>query len=179
MKISILLSCFAAACIFSPLSVYAKTPAPEKSQKKEDVKKQQEKIASELDQIATGMAPNTGKHAVIKRLAALFRSSAQPVIPTKKFVPASPYIAIRHIESKDPLTPPRSLIIYRLRFMQADDKTQDAIEGLIGENGTVEFSEKQNMVILNVPRERAEIVKEMLIALDQPTPPGACGNPGH
>lgn len=170
MKINIILSCFAAACFFAPLSVYAKTPAPEKSQKKEDVKKQQEKIASELDQIATGMAPNTGKHAVIKRLAALFRSSAQPVIPTKKFVPASPYIAIRHIESKDPLTPPRSLIIYRLRFMQADDKTQDAIEGLIGENGTVEFSEKQNMVILNVPRERAEIVKEMLIALDQPTP---------
>ena len=85
-------------------------------------------------------------------------------------LPADPYIAVRHIESKDPLVPARTLIIYRLRFMQADDKTQDAIEGLIGESGTVEFSAKQNMVIINVPRERAEIVKEMLIALDQPTP---------
>ena len=173
MKICILLFFLAAACVFVPVSASAQTPAGKQKEPvsgKESVRKTQDKVADELEQLSSGMAPNSGKYAVVKRLAALFRTSAQPVIPTKEFVPAPPYIALRHIESTDPLQPPRTLIIYRLRFMQANDKTQDAIEGLVGENGSVEISEKQNMVVLNVPRERAETVKEMLIALDQPTP---------
>ena len=177
MKLRNFLTVFTALCITAAIPVCgaeAKSKTPVKndagSNAKTEVQAKQQKIANELDQLSSGMAPNSGKKAVVKRLAALFRNTAHPVIPTKKFVPAAPYIALRHIESKDPLVPARTLIIYRLRFMQADDKTQDAIEGLIGESGTVEFSEKQNMVIINVPRERAEIVKEMLIALDQPTP---------
>ena len=135
MKLRNFFTGFAVLCMAAVIPAGAaetKTKAPAKSNAKAEVQAKQQKIASELDQLSSGMAPNSGKKAVVKRLAALFRNTAHPVIPTKKFVPADPYIALRHIESKDPLVPARTLIIYRLRFMQADDKTQDAIEGLIG-----------------------------------------------
>ena len=136
----------------------------------ESASETRKKIAAELDQAATGMAPNTGKMAVVKRLAALFRGSSNPIISTRKYVPAKPYISMHDIISKDPLVPARTLIIYRLRFMQADSKTLDAVEGIVGEDGTVEISEKQNTVVINVLKNRAESVKNALIALDQPVP---------
>lgn len=132
--------------------------------------KTRQQIAAELDQAATGMAPNTGKMAVVKRLAALFRGSSNPIVSTRKYVPAKPYISMHDISSRDPLIPARTLIIYRLRFMQADSKTLDAVEGIVGEDGTVEISEKQNTVVINVLKSRAESVKAALIALDQPVP---------
>ena len=114
---------------------------------------------------------NTGKLAVIKRLQALFSGAADPVITqTREFKPRPPYISMHDLPESDQLTPPRTIIIYRLRFMTADSKTQDAIEGIVGESGTVEISEKQNTVVINVPKDRSEAVKAALLALDQPIP---------
>ena len=130
-----------------------------------------EKTDKELKQTAEKVSGNSRKMAVIKRLQALFSGAADPVITqTKEFKPRPPYISVHQLPSNDPATPNRSLIIYRLRFMTADNKTQDAIEGLVGESGTVEISEKQNTVVINVPSEQAEAVKAAVLALDQPFP---------
>ena len=130
-----------------------------------------EKTDKELKQTAEKVNGNSRKMAVIKRLQALFSGAADPVITqTREFKPRPPYISVHQLPSNDPATPNRSLIIYRLRFMTADNKTQDAIEGLVGESGTVEISEKQNTVVINVPSEQTEAVKAALLALDQPFP---------
>ncbi|MBQ9335872.1 MAG: type II secretion system protein GspD [Lentisphaeria bacterium] len=130
-----------------------------------------EKADAALEQAKKMSAGNTGKLAVIKRLQALFSGASDPVITqTREFKPRPPYISVHELPSSDPATPKRSLIIYRLRFMTADSKTQDAIEGLVGESGTIEISEKQNTVVLNVPSDQAEGVKAALLALDQPFP---------
>ena len=56
---------------------------------------------------------STGKMAVIKRLEALFKGSAKPIVQTKPFDPAPPYIAMHEIPAKDELTPARMIIVYR------------------------------------------------------------------
>ena len=130
-----------------------------------------DKTEAALKRATEKAAGNTGKLAVIKRLQTLFSGASDPVITqTREFKPHPPYISIHELPSSDPASPKRSLIIYRLRFMTADSKTQDAIEGLVGESGTVEISEKQNTVVINVPAEQAETVKAALLALDQPFP---------
>lgn len=138
--------------------------------KQEEKKNRANAAVTELEQVSSGFAPSSGKMAVVKRLEALFKGAAKPIIQTKPFIPLAPYIAVSEIPSRDKLIPPRMLIIYRLRFMQADDKTQDAIEGLVGENGTVEISQKQNTIIINVERDKGKAIQEALIALDQPQP---------
>ena len=133
-------------------------------------KKDQEKAVSELNKVSRKTAGNTGKLAVIKRLEALFTGQTNPVIAsTREFKPCPPYISVHELPGNE-TAPARSLIIYRLRFMAADSKTQDAIEGIIGETGTVEFSEKQNTVVINIPKDRTDAVKAALLALDQPIP---------
>lgn len=128
------------------------------------------KAAAELERASASFGANSGKLAVAKRLEALFKGSANPIVQTREFKPEAPYLRIYDIPGNDALSPPRSLIIYRLRFMQADTKTQDAIEGLVGEAGTVEISESQNTVIINLLRDRKEAVRDALMALDQPLP---------
>lgn len=133
-------------------------------------KKDQEKAVSELNKVSRKAAGNTGKIAVIKRLEALFTGQTNPVIAsTQEFKPRPPYISVHELPGNE-TAPARSLIIYRLRFMAADSKTQDAIEGIVGESGTVEISEKQNTVVINIPKDRAEAVKAAVLALDQPIP---------
>ena len=129
-----------------------------------------EKAVSELKKTSGKVSSNSGKIAVIKRLQSLFSGETSPVITqTRVFQPKPPYISIHEIPGSD-TAPARSLIIYRLRFMAADSKTQDAIEGIVGESGTVEISEKQNTVVVNIPRDRKEAVQAALLALDQPIP---------
>ena len=133
--------------------------------------KGKERAEKELDQAAQKNAANSGKIAVIKRLQALFSGETNPVITqTREFKPRPPYISVHEIPGTEPSAPKRCLIIYRLRFMTADSKTQDAIEGLVGEAGTVEISEKQNTVVINILKDQAEAVKAALLALDQPFP---------
>ena len=134
-------------------------------------KNNQKKAVTELKKASAARKPGTpGKMAVIKRLEALFSGQTNPVITqTRKFEPKPPYISVHTIPGSD-TSPSRSLIIYRLRFMAADSKTQDAVEGIVGESGTVEISEKQNTVVLNIPQDRTEAVKAALLALDQPIP---------
>ena len=128
------------------------------------------RAVNELNRTSSNFAPNSGKMAVVKRLEALFKGASQPIIQTKEFKPLPPYMSVHDIAAKDALSPARTLIIYRLRFMQANQKALDAIEGLVGEDGTVEISESQNMVIINMLKERSEAVKQALIALDHPQP---------
>ena len=133
--------------------------------------KGKERAEKELEQAAKKNAANSGKIAVIKRLQALFSGETNPVITqTREFKPSPPYISVHEIPGTEPAAPKRCLIIYRLRFMTADSKTQDAIEGLVGEAGTVEISEKQNTVVINILKDQAEAVKAALLALDQPFP---------
>lgn len=135
-----------------------------------DRKNDQKKAVTELKKVSAANLTNSGKIAVIKRLEALFSGQTNPVItPTRKFEPKPPYMAVQTIPGSD-IAPARSLIIYRLRFMAADSKTQDAVEGIVGESGTVEISEKQNTVVINIPQDRTEAVKAALLALDQPIP---------
>lgn len=126
-------------------------------------------LGSDLDQVASGFAGSTGKMAVIKRLEALFKGSAKPIVQTKPFDPAPPYIAMHEIPAKDELTPARMIIVYRLRFVNAK-KAQDAIEGIVGESGTVEVSENQNSVIINTEKDKADAIRGALLSLDQPQP---------
>ena len=138
--------------------------------KPQEQQKGREKAVSEMKKTAGKVSSHSGKIAVIKRLQALFSGDTNPVITqTRKFTPQPPYISIHEIPGNE-TTPARSLIIYRLRFMTADNKTQDAIEGIVGESGTVEISEKQNTVVINIPKDRTEAVKAALLALDQPIP---------
>ena len=131
-------------------------------------KEEAKKAVSDLKQ--TAAASHSGKMAVIKRLQALFSGDTNPVITqTRAFKPRPAYISIHDLPGNEAV-PARSLIIYRLRFMMADSKTQDAIEGIVGESGTVEISEKQNTVVINIPKDRTEAVKAALLALDQPIP---------
>ena len=126
--------------------------------------------AAELEKASGISAANSGKIAVIKRLQALFSGETNPVItPTREFQPRPPYISVHELPGGD-ASAPRSLIIYRMRFMAADSKTQDAIEGIVGESGTVEISEKQNTVVINIPKDRTDAVKAAVLALDQPIP---------
>lgn len=122
-------------------------------------------LGSDLDQVASGFAGSTGKMAVIKRLEALFKGSAKPIVQTKPFDPAPPYIAMHEIPAKDELTPARMIIVYRLRFVNAK-KAQDAIEGIVGESGTVEVSENQNSVIINTEKDKADAIRGALLSLD-------------
>lgn len=133
-------------------------------------KHDQEKAVRALKKTERKSINNASKTAVIKRLQQLFSGETNPVITqTREFNPRPPYISVHEIPAGE-TSPARSLIIYRLRFMTADNKTQDAIEGLVGESGTVEISEKQNTVVLNVPQDRADAVKAALLALDRPFP---------
>ena len=120
------------------------------------------------EQKKTGSAIE-GKEAVIEQIRNLFQSSKLPIIKTRKFVPADPYISIQKIPAKDELSEERAIVVYRLRFVNAK-KALDAIEGIVGEAGTVEISENQNLVILNINANATEAVKASLLALDQPLP---------
>ncbi len=157
-----------AICFYLPLSAGNTETSP--ANKQEEKKKRTEAAAAELDRIASGLAPSSGKLAVVQRLEALFKGNSDLIVPTKAFTPLPPYISMHELPPRDKLSPPRMLIIYRLRFMQADDKTQDAIEGIVGENGSVEISADQNTVIINVEKSKAEGIRGALIALDQPLP---------
>ena len=138
--------------------------------KPQEQQKGREKAVSEMKKTAGKLPPHSGKIAVIKRLQSLFSGDTNPVImQTRKFTPQPPYISVHELPGNE-TSPARSLIIYRLRFMAADSKTQDAIEGIVGESGTVEISEKQNTVVINIPKDRAEAVKAAVLALDQPIP---------
>ena len=110
-----------------------------------------------------------GKEAVIEQIRNLFQNSKLPIVQTRKFVPADPYISIQKIPAKDELSEERAIVVYRLRFVDAK-KAVDAIEGIVGEAGTVEVSENQNIVILNINANATEAVKASLLALDQPMP---------
>ncbi len=110
-----------------------------------------------------------GKEAVIQRIKNLFESSAAPIIQTRDFKPAKPYMSVHKIPPKDNLTPGRAVIVYKLRFVDAKD-AQDAIEGIVGENGTVEVSKNQNLIIINVEDTASKAVENALLALDQPLP---------
>ena len=151
-------------CCFSGISYGADETVRQVS------KKDQDKAVSELKKTSAKTAGKANKIAVIKRLQALFSGETNPVITqTREFKPRPAYISVHELPGND-TTPARSLIIYRLRFMTADAKTQDAIEGIVGESGTVEISEKQNTVVMNVPKDRTEAVKAAVMALDQPFP---------
>ncbi len=163
----IILPC-CAMCFHLPL--FSDNAGPSVEKKQEEKKKRAEAASAELERIASGFAPSSGKLAVVQRLEALFKGSSNPIVPTKTFIPLSPYITMHELPARDKLTPARTLIIYRLRFMQADNKTQDAIEGIVGESGSVEISEKQNTVVINVEKNKAEGIRDALIALDQPLP---------
>ena len=117
----------------------------------------------------TAANPVEGKQAVIQQIRNLFRSQAAPIVQTRQFKPAPPYLSVQKIPAKDELTTPRSIIVYRLRFVDAD-KAKNAIEGMVGEAGTVEISENQNMVILNVQEDATAAIQASLLALDQPQP---------
>lgn len=110
-----------------------------------------------------------GKEAVIEQIRNLFQNSKLPIVQTRKFVPADPYISVQKIPAKDELSEERAIVVYRLRFVNAK-KALDAIEGIVGEAGTVEVSENQNLVILNINAGATEAVKASLLALDQPMP---------
>ena len=110
-----------------------------------------------------------GKDAVIKRIQELFSGTAKPIVQTRKFEPAKPYMTVRKIPARDDLTPARAVIVYRMRFADVS-KTQDAVEGIVGESGTVEISPNQNMVVINLEESALSAVKESLLALDQPQP---------
>ena len=161
MKKPLLCAC-CALCMLPAMA--AENPQDTAPEKKNDA------AAAELDKTSVKVASNTGKMAVVKRLQTLFNGTANPIVRTQDFVPCKPYVAVHDIPRTDSLSPERCLIIYRLRFMQADSKTQDAVEGLVGENGTVEISEKQNTVVINTLKDQAEAIKAALIALDQPLP---------
>ncbi len=138
--------------------------------KQPEQQKSREKAVEEMKKTSAKLPAKSGKIAVIKRLQALFSGDTNPVImQTRPFDPKPPYISIHEIPGNE-TTPARSLIIYRLRFMAADSKTQDAVEGIVGEAGTVEISEKQNTVVINIPKDRTEAVKAAVMALDQPIP---------
>ena len=126
-------------------------------------------VGSDLDQAAAGFTGSTGKLNVIKRLEALFRGSGKPIVQTKKFDPAPPYIAMHEIPAKDELTPARMIIVYRLRFVDAKT-ARNAVEAIVGESGITEFSEKQNIVIINTEKDKASAIEKALISLDQPQP---------
>lgn len=110
-----------------------------------------------------------GKEAVIRKIQELFKNSAGPIVQTREFKPAEPYMSIQKIPAKDALTPGRAIIVYRLRFVDAK-KAQDAVEGIVGENGTVEVSQNQNMIVANVEDSSADAVKASLLSLDMPQP---------
>ena len=126
-------------------------------------------VGSDLDQAAAGFTGSTGKLNVIKRLEALFRGSGKPIVQTKKFEPAPPYIAMHEIPAKDELTPARMIIVYRLRFVDAE-AARNAVDAIVGESGIAEFSEKQNIVIINTEKDKAPAIEKALISLDQPQP---------
>ena len=113
--------------------------------------------------------PVQGKEAVIQRIQSLFSGTAKPIVQTRTFEPAKPYMSIRKIPAKDELSSPRAVIVYRMRFADVS-KAQDAVEGIVGENGTVEISANQNMIVINLEENALEAVKDSLLALDQPQP---------
>ena len=126
-------------------------------------------IGSDLDQAAAGFTGASGKLNVIKRLEALFRGSAKPIVQTKKFDPAPPYIAMHEIPAKDELTPARMIIVYRLRFVDAE-AARNAVDAIVGESGVAELSEKQNIIIINTEKDKASAIEKALLSLDQPQP---------
>ena len=113
--------------------------------------------------------PVQGKEAVIQRIQSLFSGTASPIVQTRSFEPAKPYMSIRKIPAKDELSSARAVIVYRMRFADVV-KAQDAVEGIVGENGTVEISSDQNMIVINLEENALEAVKDSLLALDQPQP---------
>lgn len=125
---------------------------------------QRQKIAA----AASGFAPNSGKQAVIDRLQAMFSTNTRPIISTKKFKPLPPYMHVTHVPGNK-LTPARSIIVYRCRFVSAE-KLEDSIETAMGDAGTIDISPTQNTLVLNVLADRTEAMKETLQALDKPLP---------
>ena len=122
----------------------------------------------EQKQIAAGFT-GRGKEAVIKRLEALFKNSARPVITPKRYIPDKPYLVVTDVENENPEAPKRSVIVYRFRFVDADS-AKDAIEAALAESGTCETSPNQNTVVINVLRDKVPTVKATLLALDVPLP---------
>ena len=117
---------------------------------------------------ANGFAPSTGKKAVIERLKALFSTTTRPIVSTKKFNPLPPYIHVTQLPATN-LTPARAVIVYRCRFVSAE-KLEDAVETAMGDAGNIDISPDQNTIVLNVLADRAEAMKETLLALDKPLP---------
>mgnify|MGYP000092716073 FL=1 len=122
----------------------------------------------EQKQIAAGFT-GRGKEAVIKRLEALFKNSARPVITPKRYIPDKPYLVVTDVVNENPEAPKRSVIVYRFRFVDADS-AKDAIEAALAESGTCETSPNQNTVVINVLRDKVPTIKATLLALDVPLP---------
>ena len=59
--------------------------------------------ALEKRAVAAGFASSVGKEAVKKRLEALFKSSAKPMMSTKRFVPDKPYLVVTDVETREQL----------------------------------------------------------------------------
>ncbi len=130
---------------------------------------QTQEIQIEKQQAAAGFTGSQGKEAVIKRLEALFKGTNKPVVHTKKFIPAAPYLSVTDIPEKDEQSLPRSIIIYRFRFVNVK-KAQSAVEAALGDAGTADISEPQNSIIINVLRSKVPAMKAALLAMDMPLP---------
>ena len=159
MSARVLFSQVAAVALFAVTAAAQEVSKPVVSKTAE-----KEKIAA----AASGFAPNSGKEAVIDRLKALFSTNTRPIVSTKKFEPLPPYLHITQIPATK-LTPARAVIVYRCRFVSAE-KLEDSIETAMGDAGTIDVSPTQNTLVLNVLADRAEAMKETLLALDKPLP---------
>ena len=155
-----------AAAVLAQETAKEQNPANSGTPSAESVENAREK--EKIEAASTGFAPNSGKEAVINRIKALFATSAKPIVSTKQFVPQEPYISITEVPGNK-LTPSRSIIVYRCRFVSAE-KLEDSIETAMGDSGTIDVSPTQNTLVLNVPTERAEAMKKILLSLDQPLP---------
>ena len=147
----------------SPFSSFSQT---EKSTSAPDSRTE---AALEKRAVAAGFASSVGKEAVKKRLEALFKSSAKPMMSTKRFVPDKPYLVVTDVENEDKTAPKRSIIVYRFRFVDAS-KAQDAVGAALSDAGVCETSPTQNTIVINVLRDKVPTIKATLLAMDVPLP---------
>lgn len=74
-----------------------------------------------------------------------------------------PYFRI--VEGKDG----RSTLIYRFRYIKAKSSV-NGLESIISPSGTVEYSEEQNIVIVNDKSDKIQELKDAVVAMDISTP---------
>ncbi len=102
--------------------------------------------------------------SVAQQLERLLKPSDALIMAKRKIEDQKPYFKI--IKGRNE----KSTLIYRCRFIQANKTLSNTLLSIISENGSVESSEEQNMVILHDDSSKMDELRDSLLALDVSSP---------